>query len=179
MERKSLMSDKLFFEKCVSESKTVKETLLRLGYSNPSNYYSAYKRYVIKYGTDTSHFITRNEIIKNAQNFSPRKKQILEDVLVENYVGGSTGNDIKKKLYKANLKNEECELCGLKPDEWITGKICLILDHINGNHRDNRIENLRIVCPNCDSTLPTFKNKNKKIKLNNDLIIKRLTDNYK
>lgn len=40
----------------------------------------------------------------------------------------------------------------------------LILDHINGNNKDNRLENLRIVCSNCDATLDTYKDKNRSLK---------------
>lgn len=41
----------------------------------------------------------------------------------------------------------------------------LILDHINGINNDNRLENLRIVCPNCDATLDTYKSKNKRMRV--------------
>ena len=70
-----------------------------------------------------------------------------------------TGTDIssvvlKRKLYNANLKERKCELCG-QGEEWCGKHMSLILDHINGIHNDNRLENLRIVCPNCNATLET------------------------
>lgn len=43
-------------------------------------------------------------------------------------------------------------------------KMSLILDHINGNNKDNRLENLQIVYPNCDAALSTFKGRNRKDK---------------
>ena len=49
-------------------------------------------------------------------------------------------------------------MCGLS--EWINGKLVLELDHINGDHTDNRIENLRFLCPNCHSQTETFRSKN-------------------
>ena len=45
---------------------------------------------------------------------------------------------------------------------WNGKPLVLILDHINGNAEDNRYENLRFVCPNCNSQLPTFTGRNKK-----------------
>ena len=64
------------------------------------------------------------------------------------------------KLFNLKLKQRICELCS-QGEIWNEKKISLILDHINGNHYDNRLENLRIVCPNCNATLDTHCGKNK------------------
>ena len=57
-------------------------------------------------------------------------------------------------------QNNCCDVCG-EPDEWKGRKLVLILDHIDGNASNNLRKNLRLVCPNCDSQLPTYKSKNK------------------
>lgn len=71
-------------------------------------------------------------------------------------VAGSTYSrtDLKRRLYDAGLKERRCELCG-QDEEWRGLQMSLILDHANGVPDDNRIENLRIVCPNCAATLDT------------------------
>ncbi len=83
----------------------------------------------------------------------PRRVAVaLSEVLIE----GSpySRKHLKKRLYEAGLKQRHCELCG-QGEEWRGAHMSLILDHINGIGDDNRLENLRIVCPNCAATLDT------------------------
>ena len=82
----------------------------------------------------------------------PRTATPLEQILVD----GSTYNrgKLKQRLYDEGLKQRRCEMCG-QGEEWRGQPMSLILDHINGYPTDNRLENLRIVCPNCAATLET------------------------
>lgn len=61
----------------------------------------------------------------------------------------------------SNSLFHKCESCNL--EEWLGNKIPLELDHINGVNNDNRIENLRILCPNCHALTPTYRGKNIKV----------------
>ena len=115
------------------------------------------KKYIEYYNIDTSHFkfnITTNN------NFI---KKNIKDILIENSNFNTT--HLKERLYKEGLKNRICEICG-QDENWKNMKINLILDHINGINTDNRIENLRIVCPNCNAGLETHCGKNIKNKYN-------------
>lgn len=67
---------------------------------------------------------------------------------------------VKKRIRDQKLIDYRCGCCGIGP-EWQGNPMPLILDHINGINNDNRLENLRFVCSNCDSQLPTYKSKNK------------------
>lgn len=88
----------------------------------------------------------------DAQKHSASPKPI-EDLLVEN----STANSqvVKRRLIMAGLLADVCVGCGTGP-EWNGKPLTLQLDHINGDSSDHRIENLRILCPNCHSQTPTF-----------------------
>ena len=76
----------------------------------------------------------------------------LEEILVEDshYHRGH----LKRRLYEEGIKERRCELCG-QGEMWRGAEMSLILDHINGIPTDNRLENLRVVCPNCNATFAT------------------------
>ena len=82
------------------------------------------------------------------------------EVFVEDsdYVNGS---NIKKRLQNDMGWERSCSSCKLK--DWLGNPIPIQLDHINGNHFDNRIENLRFLCPNCHALTDTYCGKNMKI----------------
>lgn len=73
--------------------------------------------------------------------------------------GNYTPKSFKKEFLKE--QNNKCDICGCNPI-WNDKELVFVLDHIDGDASNNRRENLRLVCPNCDSQLDTFKSKNKK-----------------
>jgi hypothetical protein len=78
-------------------------------------------------------------------------------------VEGSTytcTNTLKVRLLREGLLVNRCYECGMEP-LWQGKRLVLILDHRNGDNTDNRLENLRLLCPNCNSQQPTFAGKNK------------------
>jgi len=83
----------------------------------------------------------------------PNEKLFVKNSNYKNYT------HLKNRIIKEKLIPYECAFCG-NEGEWKKKNLSLVLDHINGVKKDNRLENLRFVCPNCDSQLPTFKSKN-------------------
>ena len=79
-----------------------------------------------------------------------------EEVFIENSTYAR--HHIKKRIIEQEMIPYECFNCG-NTGEWMGKQLPLILDHINGVNIDNRLENLRFACSNCDSQLPTYKNR--------------------
>jgi hypothetical protein len=125
------------------------------GNNSAGNRYTI-KKYIDKYQIDISHFTFKGNWKNSRNNF---KKRDINEILSNNSYYDTT--NLKERLYKEGLKERKCELCG-QDEKWQGKKMSLILDHINGVNKDNRIINLRIVCPNCNATLPTHGGKNNK-----------------
>lgn len=84
----------------------------------------------------------------------------LEDILVENSTYSNTSN-IRKRLVDEGVFVPECSSC--KRKTWLGGSIPLELDHINGINNDHRLENLRLLCPNCHALTPTYRNRKRAV----------------
>lgn len=125
------------------------DVLNKLGLKNHGGNFNTLSSFIRRNNIDTSHFI----INKVTKEYRASREEDINNILVENSLYVSTFN-LKNRLYKEGLKERVCELCS-QGEEWRGRRLSLILDHINGDRHDNRIENLRIVCPNCNATLET------------------------
>jgi Zn finger protein HypA/HybF involved in hydrogenase expression len=144
----------------LSKSKSMREVIISLGLSpNGSGGYRYVKDKIIKLGL---------EIPKYHYYGDPTLKQKYsdEDVFCKNST--FPRQKIKNRIIKNNLLKYECSVC--KNDgNWNGFKLSLHLDHVNGVNNDNRICNLRFLCPNCHSQTDTYGGKsNKKEKIKKD-----------
>ena len=132
----------------VAGARSLSEALRTLGLRAAGSNFRTLKRLIERYDISTAH-MDPNWVLRGER---PRVTIPLEQIMVE---GSSySRGKLKRRLYEAGLKERRCELCG-QGEVWNGDQMSLILDHINGVATDNRLENLRIVCPNCNATLDT------------------------
>jgi hypothetical protein len=150
--------DKDLLERFVIESLSIADVCRKLEIRPIGGNYKSLKKYFNIYNIDISHFTGR--AWNTGDKFrSFNKKYPIEDILVENSTYTNT-HKLKKRLIDEGLKIYECEECGI--ENWNDKPISLHLDHKNGDNLDNRLENLRILCPNCHSQTSTYCKSTKK-----------------
>lgn len=141
----------------VKQSTSVRQVLNHLGLVEAGGNYSQIKKYILLYKINANHFLGQ-AANKGKRIFQPKRRTLQELLTIES---GVQSFKLKKRLFLEGIKKPKCELCGwAKCSE--DGRIPVELDHINGVHTDNRLVNLRILCPNCHSLQSTHRGKNKK-----------------
>ncbi len=108
-------------------------------------------------GLSTTHWTGKAHLRGKRNPYVP-KIPLSEILIKQSGYRGSTSL-LKRRLIEAGLLNQRCSRCELK--SWLDEPISLHLDHINGSRNDHRLENLRLLCPNCHSQTPTYCGKNK------------------
>lgn len=137
----------------IAQAHSWTEALRLLGMCPTGGGAATLKKRVALWGIPTSHFNSSY----GKRRYHLARRAPLEEILVEN--SSFSRGTLKKRLYESGLKKRKCELCG-QTELWRGQRISLILDHVNGVRDDNRLENLRIVCPNCAATLSTHCGRN-------------------
>ena len=146
------LSDEQFVE-LLKKSSTISEVLFKLGYTTKGNSwgYSQIKRRMTDLNLDYSIFKGKSYLA----NKKPDKISE-QDILRENCKHQRTV--LRRYIIKNNLIPYKCAICGCT--EWQGKTLSLELDHINGINNDNRLENLRFLCPNCHSQTSTYGSRN-------------------
>jgi len=142
------------------ESFSYAGVLKKLGLKQSGSMQSRIKKEISKLEIDISHFTGQAWCRgKTLLDDSRLEKKNGTDIFVEN--SKFSKSYIRNLIKKKNLIEYKCQLCqnvGL----WNNKRLILQVDHINGNPTDQRLENLRFLCPNCHSQTDTFCAKNKK-----------------
>jgi 5-methylcytosine-specific restriction endonuclease McrA len=153
------------FREIVKNATTYKDIFTALGYKESGNIYRVLKQGFQRHNVDFSHLlgqgwskgktrVTDSRVDKN----NLMKEWPFENVFCVNSTYRGKNQYLLKRLVREGVKEYKCKICGR--DEWNNRSLTLHLDHINGDNTDNRVENLRILCPNCHSQTDTY-SKNK------------------
>ena len=159
MKSKINWSDEELLRTVCASARSVSNALEMLGLSkNGGGNVHTFRKKTQEYGIDISHFMGRGWS-KNMK-FPARGKTdgpSNDEIFVEN--SKTTRSVVRKRLIKHKIIPYKCAGCG-NTGEWLGNTMSLELDHINGNNKDNRIENLRWLCPNCHATTETYCGRN-------------------
>ncbi len=137
------------------KSTSVRQVLQRLNLKMAGGNYTQISKFIKEYKINIRHFKGKGW---NKGLIGIGKPRIeLKDILKRNSYFQS--HKLKKRLFAAKLKPQHCEQCGWQQKSK-DGRLPLELDHINGDSKDNRLNNLRILCPNCHSLQTTHRGKN-------------------
>lgn len=139
------------FKQIVQDSSSFAEIEQKLGYKSYSGSVSQkIKERIATLNLDISHFASKSKPKRTQENVFIERSTASQRTLRRYYVDGA-------------YTEYKCSICGQLPF-WNNKELTLILDHINGNNHDDRLENLRWVCPNCNQQLDTFGSKNQAYK---------------
>ncbi len=159
------MTNKIFeisdneFVDLIKNSTCIKEVLFKLNYTTVGNSwgYALVKERMHILGLKSTDFKGRLATSRNLIIDVPNDKIFKANCKHSRSV-------LRRRIIKENLLDYKCAICGIS--EWNNKKISLEIDHINGINNDNRIENLRFLCPNCHSQTSTYGSKNSNININ-------------
>ena len=140
---------KELLEEAANNASSIAQVCRNLGLKPLGGNYKTVTKKLELFGIDTSHF-TGKSWNKGKSLIEATCRFTLDEILKEgvNY----KSNDLKKRLINEGIKKSKCEICGYTEN--------LELHHINGNHYDNRLENLQILCPNCHAKTNNYKGRN-------------------
>lgn len=134
----------------LKESTSLTDFLLSLGYSSYSgSVLQTAKQYLQEIGLEEEY--RRLHPIERCPN----------NIFIENST--ACQKVLRQYYYEGQYTEYKCSICGQSP-YWNGQPLTLILDHINGNNKDDRLENLRWVCPNCNQQLSTTGSRNRPCK---------------
>jgi len=129
---------------------SIRQILITLGKSsNGSGAYKSFKNHCTRLEIELPKFNREYN-----RPYGKIEKISLDEILIENSTYQNTTN-LKNRLVNEGLLEYKCENCG-NEGEWMDEPISLHLDHINGINNDNRLNNLRLLCPNCHSQTKTY-----------------------
>ena len=141
----------------VIDCRSIAEVIRKLGYKQSGWLQCRLRNEIIDNNIDVSHFTGQGHLKDNIDT-NKLQKYLNNELKIRS-------NPLKKNLIKLGIKCSKCEECGIE-NYYNNKPITLELHHIDGNNKNNKLENLQILCPNCHSQTSNFRNKSRVYKVN-------------
>lgn len=158
---------KEWLEELCANSYSLAEVLKKAGRKPGGGNQETLKKKIAEFQIDISHFTgqlwNKGKTKETDSRITSREQYQLEEIFCLD--SPITQKVLRGYVERHNVIEYKCQLCGCD-GYWLNTEIALEIDHINGNNKDNRIENLRYLCPNCHATTETYRGKNIKPKIN-------------
>lgn len=153
------------------DARSYRQILQRLGLRMAGGNYAQVKRYIEEFDIQVA---LKGRGWNKGLTGVGTPRLSLQDILRPD--SSFQSHKLKNRLFNEGLKLRRCEECGWSKTS-DDGRLPLELDHINGDPRDNRLENLRVLCPNCHSLKPTHRGRNRRHEKTNDRarVVERFT----
>lgn len=137
----------------ITESASICQVLTKLGVAPRGGNYVSVNNYISQNKIDVSHFKGRGW--NKGQIIGPKRP--ISDYLANTF--SITSHKLRKRLIAEKIFEPRCSNCNLS--DWFSQPIPLELEHKDGNHENNSLENLCLLCPNCHALTSTYRGKNK------------------
>ncbi|MEV7414249.1 HNH endonuclease signature motif containing protein [Streptomyces sp. NPDC089919] len=144
----------------VAASTSINEVLRRIGLDTVGGHHTHISRKVKSFEIDTSHFAQPRPSRGRMQD--ARRRRSADEILLADespHARRVPGARLRRALLETGV-DDRCADCGIEA-VWLGEPLPLEVDHINGDWRDNRRENLQLLCPNCHSTTDTYRGRGK------------------
>lgn len=144
------------FITAIISSTSIAQVLIKLGLKPRGGNYRVIKNYIKQLNLDISHFTGQSW--NKGKKIGPKR-----DIQV--YLSNEQSiqsHDLRQRLLSEGIFEYRCSNC--QNTEWLGKPIPLELEHKNGNHSNNNLSNLCLLCPNCHALTPTYRGRNKKFR---------------
>jgi 5-methylcytosine-specific restriction endonuclease McrA len=156
MKKKTFNQEQIeVIKEILKTSHSLAQVLKALNLQPEGGNYRTLKRFIKENDLDVSHLTGKGWNTGSRSKICNPAKPLI-DILKKNTRYPS--HKLKQRLIKDGFKEHKCENCNLT--HWLDNLIPIELDHIDGDHDNNELSNLRILCPNCHSLTPTYRGKN-------------------
>lgn len=142
--------DEKRFIRVVKESDSMAQACMRLGF-----HFNTFKIYALLFGV---YNINQGLKGKSKSKKEGNGKYFLEDIIYNNRHPQYPTDKLRRRLIKEGIKDAKCEKCGIT--EWNDERLAFELNHKDGNRFNHYIDNLEIICPNCNSQAKTYRGRN-------------------